>query len=177
MMTRAANKLAAIQRASRGLRGLFILLLAMVALGVLGDLTHTHAQGAKVLAGVEFPGAAVTGKIQLLWVLQLVLHAAIYLKLCYHVIRLLGLYSQGRLFGAQNVAQIHQLALTLVWMPVIWLMVLIGAAPEIVAAQEQWPKIMASFPSGALIDGGMMLFVSWIMDQARELRDEQDLVV
>jgi hypothetical protein len=36
---------------------------------------------------------------------------------------------------------------------------------------------MASFPRGALINGGILLFVSWIIVHARELRDEQDLVV
>jgi hypothetical protein len=177
MLTITADKLSAIQRASRGLRGLLMFLLVIVVLGVLTNLTHPQPQGVKVLAGVEFRGAAITGKIQLLWVLQTVLCVAVDLKLFYHLIRLLGLYSEGKLFAAQNVAQIRQLGVTFMLLPALWLIVLIGAAPEIVAAQDQGLKIMSSFPGGALMNGGILVFVSWIIDQARELRDEQDLVV
>jgi hypothetical protein len=177
MMTITANRLSAIQRASRGLRGLLIFLFVILVLGVLSNLTHPQPQDAKTLAGVEFLGAAITAKIQLLWLLQIVLRAAIYLKLFYHLIRLLSLYSEGKLFTAQNVAQIRQLGLTFMFAPAVWLIVLIGAAPEIMAAQDQWLKIMSSFPGGALMNGGILLLVSWIMNEGRELRDEQDLVV
>jgi hypothetical protein len=57
MLTITADKLSAIQRASRGLRGLLISLLVIAVLGVLTNLTHPLPQGAKVLAGVEFCGA------------------------------------------------------------------------------------------------------------------------
>ncbi len=177
MMTITASKLGAIQRASRGLRGLFIFLFVIAVLGVLSNLTHPLPQSAKTLAGIEFVGPAVTEKIQLLWLLQNVLRTAIYLKLFYHLMRLLGLYSEGQLFTAQNVAQIRQLGLTFMFTPALWLMVLIAAAPQIVAAQDQWLKIMPSFPGGALMNGAILLFVSWIMNEVRELRDEQDLVV
>ena len=124
-----------------------------------------------------FFGAAVTGKIQWLWLLQIVLSNAIKLKLFYHLIRLLGLYSEGKLFTTQTVAQIRQLGVTVMFAPAVWLIVLIGAAPQIVAAQDRWVNTMSSFPGGALMNGGVLLFVSWIMNEARELRDEQDLVV
>ena len=177
MTTMTADKLSAIQRASRGLRGLLIFLFVIIVLGVLSNLTHPQPQGAKTLAGVVFFGAAVTGKIQWLWLLQIVLSSAIKLKLFYHLIRLLGLYSEGKLFTTQTVAQIRQLGLTVMFAPAVWLIVLIGAAPQIVAAQDRWMNIMSSFPGGALMNGGVLLFVSWIMNEARELRDEQDLVV
>jgi hypothetical protein len=177
MMAMTANKLSAIQRSSRGLRALFTFLCVMVVLGMLSNLTHPQPQSAKTLAGVEFAGASITGKIQLLWLLQIVLRTAISLKLFYHVIRLLGLYSEGKLFTGQNVAQIRQLCLTFMFTPAVWLIVLIGAAPEIWAAQDQWVKIMSSFPGGAPMNGGILLFVSSIMNEGRELRDEQDLVI
>ena len=60
---------------------------------------------------------------------------------------------------------------------VLWLIGLIGAGPQILAAQDQWVKIMPSFPGGALINGGILVYVSWIMNEGRLLRDEQDLVV
>jgi hypothetical protein len=60
---------------------------------------------------------------------------------------------------------------------VIWLAVLIGAWPEIAAAQEQWTSIMPSFPGADLMGAFLFLFAAGIMDEGRKLRDEQDLVV
>ena len=54
---------------------------------------------------------------------------------------------------------------------------LIGAAPEIAAAQDQWTNILPSFPGGALIGACLFLFASRIVNEGRELREEQDLVV
>jgi hypothetical protein len=59
----------------------------------------------------------------------------------------------------------------------VWLVVLIGVAPEIAAAQDQWLKVMPSFPGGALAGACMFLFASRIMNEGREMREEQDLVV
>lgn len=61
--------------------------------------------------------------------------------------------------------------------PAVWLMVLIAAAPQFVAAQDRWLKIVPPFPGGALMNGGILLFASRIMNEGRELRDEPDLVV
>lgn len=87
------------------------------------------------------------------------------------------LYFKGKVFTAQNVVQIRQVGLTYACAPAVWLVVLIGAAPEIAAAQDQWLQIMPSFPGGALIAACFFLFASGIIDEGRELRDEQDLVV
>jgi hypothetical protein len=87
------------------------------------------------------------------------------------------LYSNGKVFTAQNVAQIRRAGLTYACAPAVWLIVLIGAWPEIAAAQDQWAMIMPSFPGGALISSCIFLFASRIMNEGRELRDEQDLVV
>jgi hypothetical protein len=46
-----------------------------------------------------------------------------------------------------NVSQIRQLGLTIMFGLVIWLIGLIGAGPQILAAQDQWLKIMPSFPA------------------------------
>ena len=99
------------------------------------------------------------------------------LKILYHFIRLLGKCAQGKLFTAQNVAQLRQIGLTLVCTPAVWLLVLIVAGPEIFAAQDQWVRIVASFPGAGALTGAAFLFASWILNEGRELRDEQDLVV
>lgn len=88
-------RLRKIQRASRELRLLFIVLFVLTALGALTKLGHPNPHGTKVvLAGIVFQGASLTDKIHLLWVVQHVLGAGIALWIFYHLIRLLGLYSQ-----------------------------------------------------------------------------------
>ena len=167
-----------VRRASRELRLLFIVLLVFIVLGALTRLTHPNPLGTKiVLAGIVFQGATLTDKIHVLRIVQLVLGAAVGLSIFYNLIRLLGLYSQGRLFTAQNVAYIRGLRLSVFCIPLVWLVGLIGAATDIAAAQNQWQHILPSFPFNALIDGAVILFAGWIMNEGRELREEQDLVV
>jgi hypothetical protein len=177
MLAITANRLSAIQRASRALLVFFIFLSVISLLGTLNNIAHPFPPGTRTLTGVVFQGTAITGKIQGLWLLQIVLGTALNLKILYHLIKLIVLHSRGKLFTAQNVAQIRQIGLTFICVPALWVVVLIGAAPEIASAQDQWVKIMPSFPGGALISSGIFLYAGRLWDEARELRDEQDLVV
>lgn len=172
------TRLRRIQRASRELRTLFIVLFVLSVLGTAITLTHPRAQAAKVvLAGIVFQGASLTGKLHVLSLAQHVLGTVIYLVAFYHLIRLLGLYAQGRLFTTQNVVHIRRLGLSFMCFALVWLVGLIGAAPQIAAAQDQWSRILPSFPFSSLINGGVILFAGWIMNEGRELREEQDLVI
>jgi hypothetical protein len=177
MLAITADRLAAIQRASRSLRAFFIFLGAILVLGTLNKLTQPFPPDSRTLDGVVFQTAAITGKTQILWLLQVVLYAVLNLKVLYHFIRLLGKCAQGELFTAQNVAQLRQIGLTLLCTPGVWLAVLLAAWPEIFAAQDQWVRIVRSFPGGAALTGAAFLFAGWILNEGRELRDEQDLVV
>jgi hypothetical protein len=177
MLAITASRLSAIQRASRALLIFFIFMSVISLWGTLNNMVHPFPPGTRTLAGVVFQGTAISGKIHSLWLVEIVSGAALNLKILYHLIKLMVLSSKGKLFTAQNVAQIRQIGLTLMCVPAVWLIALIGAAPEIVAAQDQWVKIMPSFPGGALISSGIFLYAGQIWDEARELRDEQDLVV
>jgi len=176
MFAITAKRLSAIQRASRSLRIFFMFLAVFVAIGPLITLTHPQPQGVELL-GITFAGPSLTDKIHTLWIFQTLLGPAVDLAILYLLIRLMGLYSEGKLFTAQNVARIRQLAFTFMCPLLLWLVVLVGAAPEIAAAQNDWQKIMLTFPGGSLIFGAILLFASRIVNEGRELRDEQDLVV
>jgi hypothetical protein len=176
-MTITANRSKAIQHASRALLVFSIFMSVISLLGMLNRMTVPFPPGTRAVAGVVFQGAAITGKIQILWLVQLVLGAALTLKILYHLLRLMMLYSKGKVFTAQNVAQIRRVGLTYACAPAVWLIVLTGAWPEIAAAHDQWVKIMPSFPGGAVISSCVFLFASRIMNEGRDLRDEQDLVV
>ena len=177
MLTLTANRVAAIQRASRALRIFFIFLAVVLVLGTLNKITQPLPPGTRTLAGVLLQGATITVKIQILWLVQTVLGALLNLKILYHFIRLLGMFTQGKLFTVQNVAQLRQIGLTAMCALVVWLIALIGAWPEIVATQDRWMKIVPSFPGGLILTGAVFLFAARIMNEGRELREEQDLVV
>lgn len=171
------NHVSTIQRASRWLLGLFIFLALILAWGTVNRIVHPFPPGTRTLAGVVFEGAEITGKIQVLWLLQILLGAALNLKIFYHLSRLMMAFSKGLLFTAQNVSQIRQIALTSIASLAVWLVVLIGAAPEIAAAQDQWVKIMGTFPGGMLMTAIVFLFATRLMSEGRQLREEQDLVI
>ena len=171
------NRLGTIRRASRWLRILLIALGVLFVINRISTVESLFHGNTRTLLNVVFQGAAITTKIQVLWLMQVVLNTALYLKVLYHLVRLLGLYSHGEVFTAKNVAQLRQIGLTLAFAPVIWLMVLIGAWVDIVAAQDQWVRVMPSFPGGAILGSCIFLYVSRIMNEGRVLRDEQDLVI
>jgi Protein of unknown function (DUF2975) len=177
MVASSASRLARIQRASRQLRGLCIILGVLTLAGMLNSMIHPVPPDSRTLAGIVFHGASLTDRIRHLWLLQTALYAAVNLKILYHLIRLLGLFAAGKIFEAANVAQVRQLGLTFMYGTVAWIIVLISAAPEIAAAQDQWVKIMPASPIGSFITGGVLLFASWVINEGRELRDEQNLVV
>ena len=177
MLAITANRLSTIQRASRALLIFFIFVSVISLWWMLASIAHAVPSDSRTLAGVVFEGTAITAKIQGLWLLQMVLSAALNLKILYHFIRLMVLYSTGQLFTTQSVAQIRVIGLTFACGVAIWLIALIGAAPEILAAQDQWTNVMPSFPGGAIMGACLFLFASRIMDEGRKLREEQDLVV
>jgi hypothetical protein len=177
MLAINAKRSSAIRRASRALLVFFIFMSVISLLGTLNNIVHPFPADSRVLAGIAFQGIAITSKVHSLWLVQMVLGAALNLKILYHLIKLMVAYTKGKVFTAQNVAQIRQVGLTYACVLAVWAFVLIGAAPEITAAQDQWVKIMPSFPSGALMSACLFLFASRIMNEGRELRDEQDLVV
>lgn len=172
-----ANRLQVIQRASRWLRVLLILLGILLLINKINTLLQPFPADARTLVGVVFQGAAVTGKIRVLWFAQVALGTVLQVAILYGIIRLLELYSRGTLFTAKHVARLRQIGLTCAFAPAIWLMVLIGAWPEIAAAQDQWVRVMPSFPGGAILGSCIFMFASRLMNEGRELRDEQDLVI
>jgi hypothetical protein len=177
MLAMTANRVSTIQRASRALLAFFIFMSVISLWGTLNSVVHPFPPDTRTLAGIVFQGTAITGKIQMLWLLQLVVGAALTLKILYHLIRLMMLYSKGKIFTEQSVAHIGQVGLTFASALAVWLVVLIGIAPEIAAAQDQWVQILPSFPGGALMSACLFMFASRIMNEGRELREEQDLVV
>jgi len=177
MPAMTAERQNTIKRASRALLIFFIFMSVISLWGTLAGVMHPVPADSRTIAGVVFEGAAITDKVQVLWVAQALLGSALSLKILYHLIRLMMLHTKGRIFTAQNVSQVRQVGLTFIGALVIWLLVLIAAWPEVSAAQDQWTSVMPSFPGGALMGAFLFLFASRVIDEGRELREDQELVV
>jgi hypothetical protein len=176
MNTQIPEQLRKVRSASRSLQRFFILLLVLTVAGLLATLFGPEPPPVE-LAGITFGADAVTGRIQTLWILERALGAAIALKAFVHLIRLFGLYANGRIFTRDNVRQLRQLGITLVLLPVLWLGVFLAVVPEIRDMGDGWIRAMASFPMMAGLGGAIVILIAWIMDVGRELRDEHDLVI
>src|SRR5262245_8660163 len=119
MTTQPNRTLEDIKRVSRRLRLLFILIAAGTLLGTLAKISTPHEQIS--IAGVQFMGDALPAPVQMLWIAANALTAAVLLKLFFHLSRLFGLYAEARIFTEQNVAQIRQIGISLLLLPVVWL--------------------------------------------------------
>ena len=177
MLAITADRLGTIQRTSRALLIFFIFMSVISLWGMLNSIAHPFPADSRTVAGVVFQGPAITGKVQGVWLVQMALSAVLSLKVLYHLIRLMIVYAKGKLFTTESVARIRLIGLTYACGPLIWLVGLLGVAPEISAAQDQWTSILPSFPGDALLAACLFLFASRIMDEGRKLREEQDLVV
>ena len=177
MLALTVDRMSSIQRKSRALLIFFIFMSVISLWSTLANIAHPFPADSRAVAGVVFAGTEITPKIHGLWLTQMLLGAALTLKTLYHFIRLMILYAKGQIFTTASVSHIRQAGITYAFGLGIWLIGLIGAAPEIAAAQDQWLSIMPSFPLGAIVAASLFLFASRIMDEGRKLREDQELVV
>ena len=176
MSTESTTRLREVQRVSRTLRAFFILTFVLTVLGLLAALFGPEPRPIE-LVGSVFAPELVTAKLRFVWFTKTVLRAAVALKAFYHLIRLFGLYADGRIFTARNVGQIRQLGVTLLLLPALWVLVLLAVVPEIAATDNGWLNLLPSFPMTAGLGGGIVIMLAWIMDVGRDLRDEHELVI
>lgn len=176
MSSEIPAKLEDVQRVSKSLRYFFMFAAALTVLGLFAAIFGPEARTIE-LAGTVFPPESATVKIEIVWLARTVLGAAIYLKAFFHLIKLFGLYAEGRIFTLDNVRQIRQLGITMLLLPAVWILVLLAVLPEVAGAENGLIRIMPSFPMLAGLGGGIVLLIAWIMDVGREMRDEQELVI
>lgn len=182
MSTTEAPRLQEVKRVSGLLRGFFKFLFAMTVLSLIVMTLSTlmlpnDGEFSVELAGIQFSGAELTGRIRVMAAISALLGLGVSLKAFYHLIRLFGLYAAGHIFTADNVGQIRQLGITLMLFSLAWLFQFGSALPAISSSVDEWARIVPSFPMLELVGGAIVILVSWIMEVGRELREEHDLVV
>jgi hypothetical protein len=182
MTAEAAEKLKKVQKYSASLRNLFRFFFVLGALALVVE-TGLVVSGAERfdtsvrIGNTEYSGDSIPGTIRAIAFIGFVLASGILLKLNLHLVKLFGLYADGKIFSAENVDQIRQIGITMLFFPALWVLSLF--VPLFVLGEGLNKTITTGGwqPFSALIVGTIVIVVSWIMDVGRELREEQDLVV
>ena len=175
-------RLRKIRRVSSILRGVCKLVLALIVLqgvkieqeilfpgkGLLGAISAHYG-----ILGVSFPVAVLTGRGRLVACLLGAVTFAIMFKCVYHLHRLLGDFAKGEVFTRDAVRQLRLWG----WTCVLWGVMKI-AWPLIDRVIELHPP---SGPPALSVDmvltGLVIVVISWFMEMAAEMREEQDLIV
>jgi hypothetical protein len=99
------------------------------------------------------------------------LSMAVVVKGFYHLNRLLDNYGRGDIFTTESAGHIRQLGIT----TVLWyLSNLLWAFTAVATAQT---RISLQFHSDCLITGPIIIIISWFMEMAAEMREENELTI
>ena len=190
MTPETEKKLEKVRKYSASLRSLFrffsvIVVIAMI-IGTVFLLTTSSEDTTFALLDMRFTGAELTPTIRVLAGIHLAIVFAILIKLLHHLAALFGLYAEGMIFTADNVAQIRQIGISVFLFCASWIYVIVARLvlftmrhpiPPYVPREDTIGFTADSLPLFSLIAGIIIIVISWIMDVGRELREEQDLTV
>jgi hypothetical protein len=174
MKPETEKKLKKIKRISNVLRTICKVLLAIVTCGfVLVTVAILVGHGTLNLSEVSnFPLTTVAIPARLGLAVMTALTLAVPLKGLYHLHRLFGNYGRGDIFTTESAGQIRQLGIT----------VLMGFGVNILWVVTAFNFMRSSpqtiqFHSDGLVIGPVIIVISWIMEMAAEMREENELTV
>lgn len=173
-----------IRKASRRFRRLFQAAVYLVPLAValqwafINDLPAPMAE--RMLPPVVVHGE-LTPLVRLGAFLVSMIPAAVLMAAARNLARLFGYYEQGRVFGRENVACFRRLAVLLFWWvgaglvhePLMSLVVTAMNPP----GQHTITLGLSGLDLTALVTGGILSVLAWVMDLGRAMQEDQELTV
>jgi Protein of unknown function (DUF2975) len=166
-------KLERVRRVSAGLHTACKVLLALV-----GILFAAASVGVLVGTGVtiryldlQIPVEPLTISARLILIAILALSMGIVAKGLHHLSRLFGNYASGEIFTTQSAYQIRQLGITaILWgcVNIVWLI-----------ADFSFAHSTGSIPLhlDSVLIGVIVIVISWFMQAAAEMREDNDLTI
>ncbi len=171
-------RLKKIRLVSSILRGVCKLMLGLIVLEGVRIEQKILFPGKGLLSGVIgtlgfwFPVAPLTARGRVVVGLLAAVTFAIVFKCVYHLHRLLGNYARGEVFTRDSAWQLRQWG----WMCVLWgvmkfacLLIVRAIVPPTVHVVSIWVD--------TVVTGLAIVAISWFMEMAAEMREEQDLIV
>jgi hypothetical protein len=139
--------------------------LAGMAADLIGRGTFTYSDN------VAIPLAPLSLPARLVLAVATGLMLVVSVKGFYHLNRLLANYGQGNIFTVDSAGQIRQLGITvLLWFGVNLLFAITAAAVEPTPFSIQ-------FHGDSLVLGPIIIVISWFMEMAAEMREENELTI
>lgn len=100
------------------------------------------------------------------------------IKGLYHLSRLFGNYAAGQIFTRGSAEQIRRLGITVLVYWVFQILLLVALTVLMATQQFVWPADRPiPIPFVALLAGGIIILISWVMEVGTELREENELTV
>jgi hypothetical protein len=151
-----------------GLLTLTVLLFATAAICVLAGGNVTIA-----FIDARIPVAPLALRSRLVLVGILAISMGVMAKGLYHLYKLFGNYSRGDIFTTQAASQIRQLGIT----AILWSCVNIIRAFALSNITNTPLSMPYQLRLDSVVIGVVIILVSWFMDAAAELREENDLTI
>jgi len=198
MKPETEKRLKKIKRISKILRVICKVLLALVMCGFLvailagqgtltfddshalqmHDLLHARASEGNLTSSddpvhVPIRLAPLTVPARLLLAVSVTLMMAVNFKVLYHLHRLFSNYGRGDIFTTESVGQIRQLGITaLLWAGATFL----WCFTAIALTQSHFPSFV-QVHTDSLAIGAVIIIISWFMEMAAEMREENELTI
>jgi hypothetical protein len=174
MRPETEKKLKKIKRLSNVLRTICKVLLAIVSCGFLAGMVGILAgRGTLAISDISILLNPLTVHARLVLAVVFALAMAVNFKVLYHLHRLFGNYGRGDIFTTESAGQIRQLgiaALLQAGANFLW------ASTAIALAQSHLPASF-QFHADGLFIGPVIIAISWFMEMAAEMREENELTV
>ena len=177
MKPETESRLKKIKRISNISRAICKVLFALaICLSLLGLIAMIAGRGTLAFADARIPLEPLALPSRLMLAVTFALSMAIMVKGLYHLHRLFGNYGRGDIFTTECAAQIRQLGITaILWAGATFLWT--SAAAAISLAQSHSSNINVHFDGNCLVIGPVIVVISWFMEMAAEMREENELTV
>jgi hypothetical protein len=171
-----------LKRNSRRLRTLFIALLALAPvltaifwIGVgMGNDVLGHSLPVKV--DPDIPASSLV----MAFLISMV-PAGVFMYALYQLVKLFGYYSTGVIFSHETVAAIRTLGKAIITFEIIDFLSSIGLGVVLTLHRGTGQRLLLVSIDNtdiyALVAGFSVLTIAWVMDEARKLKEDQELII
>ena len=168
------GKLEKLKTISRYLRKFTRLILVVLPFClVIEDLVVLFGQNTSIdLLDMSYPIAGEPFRVRVALIVVMDLFLVVAFKRLYHLFKLFGNYSSGEVFTTDSARQIRQIGITAVLVGGLN-MLTVFVPPALLAHSPHAIKLSLL----AAFHGVVTIAISWIMEMAAELREENELTV
>ncbi len=155
----------------------FVLIILTPCAVALNAVTGAWAELLNIPQGIVLDASRISG-VGLLVVLALgLIKPAVYMIAFWFLYKLLGLYREGIIFTAENVAAIRRIGWAIVSIDIAGMLQTLIAGPILTFYEISSGYLAARLEVGFLIIGLFVVLIAYVMDMGCELKEQDNLVI